>query len=73
MKIQELREKPLVELRELESTWKRELWQARFDNFSNKLDNTSQIPKLKRNLARVKTLMREQLVAEKNQPKSNNP
>ncbi|MBW1762927.1 MAG: 50S ribosomal protein L29, partial [Deltaproteobacteria bacterium] len=37
----------------------RQLWKARFDNHTNQLDDTSSIPKLRRDLARVKTILTE--------------
>jgi len=54
-----LREQTDEELRNMESDLARELWQARFDNHTNQLDNTSKIPKLRRQIATVKTLLTE--------------
>jgi large subunit ribosomal protein L29 len=54
-----LRELTLEELVERESTIRRDLWKARFDNFTNQLDNTGKLKGLRRDLARVKTVLNE--------------
>ena len=59
MKISEVREKSSEELQSLEGDLKRKLWKARFDNLSNQLDDTSSIPALRRDIARVKTVLTE--------------
>lgn len=57
MKAAEMREKSQEELTELEASLRRQIWKVRFDNLSNQLDDTSSIRKLRRDLARVKTLL----------------
>lgn len=57
MKAAEVREKTVDELKSLESDLGRELWQARFDNHASRLDDTAKINKLRRNIARVKTVL----------------
>ena len=59
MKAKDLREKSLEDLRELEKTTASDVFQNRFKNFTNRLDDTSSIRKTKRDLARVTTLLRE--------------
>ena len=59
MKPSEIREKSQEELVALEAELSRQLWQARFDNHTNQLDDTATIPKLRRDLARVKTILTE--------------
>lgn len=59
MKASEIREKTQEELQELEAELRRKIWKARFDNLSNQLDDTSSIKKLRRDLARVKTILTE--------------
>ena len=59
MKPSEIREKSQEELVALEAELRRQLWQARFDNHTNQLDDTATIPKLRRDLARVKTILTE--------------
>jgi large subunit ribosomal protein L29 len=64
MKASEFRERSTSELKGLEQELARELWKARFDNYTNQLDNTSKIKRLRRNIACVKTILteRERLV-----------
>lgn len=59
MKATDLRERTLEDLKELEKSLTREAFQARFKNFTNRLDDTSTIRKARRDLARVKTLLTE--------------
>lgn len=60
MSIAELRDKTVEELGELEGTLRRELWQARFENYTNQLDDTAKIRRTRREIARVKTLLTQQ-------------
>jgi large subunit ribosomal protein L29 len=65
MKAKDLRERSVEDLKELEKSIAKDQFQARFKNMTNRLDDTSTIKKAKRDLARVKTILREQaLVAE---------
>lgn len=57
MKVSEMRERTTTELRELLEENKRNLWRARFDNHANQLDDTSRIGKLRRDLARLNTII----------------
>ncbi len=59
MKAKDMREKSLEDLRELEKSLAHDAFQAKFKNFTNRLDDSSQIQKLRRDLARVKTLLAE--------------
>ncbi len=59
MKPSELREKTNDELNELEQSMTRELWKSRFSNYSNQLDDTDKVRRLRRDIARVKTLLAE--------------
>ena len=63
MKLEELREQTDDELRERERDLTRELWQARMDNYTNQLDDTAKIRRLRRDIARVKTLLSERAAA----------
>jgi large subunit ribosomal protein L29 len=56
MKKSELRERSLTELAQLEGELARDLWKARFSNFTNQLDDTAKIGRLRRDIARVKTI-----------------
>lgn len=64
MKASELREETADELKERERDLTRELWQARMDNYTNQLDDTAKIRRLRRDIARVKTLLTERARAE---------
>ncbi len=59
MKAKDLRERTAEDLKELEKTLVKDLFDARFKNFTNRLDDTSSIRKGRRELARVKTLLLE--------------
>jgi large subunit ribosomal protein L29 len=60
MKATDLREKSGDDLRELEKSLARDVFQNRLKNFTNRLDDTSAMRKTKRDLARVITVLREQ-------------
>jgi ribosomal protein L29 len=53
MKAKELKDKTVAELTELHKTLQNELFQSRLQNFTNQLDDTSSIPKKRRDLARL--------------------
>ena len=55
----ELRGKNDEELTDLLKTTKTQLFEARFKNYTNRLDQTSQIRSLRRQLARVLTVSNE--------------
>ena len=59
MKPAEVREKSTEELQGLHRELTRDLWKLRFDNLANQLDNTSQIGKLRRDIARINTILTE--------------
>ncbi len=59
MKASELRELSVDELLEKEKTLKQELFNLRFQKATGQLGNTAMITKTKRDLARVKTVLRE--------------
>ena len=63
MKAKDLRERTPEDLRELEKSLAKDVFQHRFKNFTNRLDDTSQLPKTRRDLARVKTILRQMEVA----------
>lgn len=64
MKAKDLRERTDDHLRELEKSLAQEVFQARFKNFTNRLNDTASIRKTRRDLARVKTeLTRRALVS----------
>jgi large subunit ribosomal protein L29 len=59
MKAKDMREKSSADLLELEKSLTRDAFQARFKNFTNRLDDTSSLKKARREVARVKTLLTE--------------
>ncbi|GAC1357694.1 MAG: hypothetical protein NVSMB47_10780 [Polyangiales bacterium] len=67
MKSSELKDKSVEELGELLKQNTGELFQARLQNFTNQLDDTSSVPKRRRTVAQIKTELRrrelEQLAA----------
>jgi large subunit ribosomal protein L29 len=63
MKQSELKEKSDAELSELAKSLRGELFQSRLQNFTNQLDDTSSIPKKRRELARVLTEQRHRELA----------
>jgi large subunit ribosomal protein L29 len=63
MKAKDLRERTTEHLRELEKSLSGDLFQARFKNFTNRLNDTSTIRKTRRDLARVRTILTQRLSA----------
>ena len=59
MKAKDMREKSVEDLAELEKSLVHEAFQARFKNFTARLDDTSSLKKARRDIARVKTLLTE--------------
>ncbi|MCD4716520.1 MAG: 50S ribosomal protein L29 [Desulfobacterales bacterium] len=59
MKAKQLRALAEEELREKEKETAQELFNLRFQKATGQLGNTAMIPKTKRDLARVKTLLKE--------------
>ena len=67
MKTTELRERSLDDLAQLEEDLVKDLWKARFGNFTNQLDDTAKLRRLRREIARVKTVRTEKQSAAKKQ------
>ena len=63
MKATELRERTLEDLQNLEKQLRTQLFENRFKNHTNRLDDTSLLPKTKRDIARVKTLIAQKAKA----------
>lgn len=57
MKAKELKDRSPSELQEVAQELTRNLWKARFANFTNQLDDTAKMRRLRRDLARVKTVI----------------
>jgi large subunit ribosomal protein L29 len=56
-KISELRERSVGDLAVLEQEIGRDLWKTRFSNYTNQLDDTAKVRRLRRQIARIKTIM----------------
>jgi large subunit ribosomal protein L29 len=59
MKGKDLKDRSPTELQEMERDIARNLWKARFANFTNQLDDTAKMRRLRRELARVKTVIHQ--------------
>ena len=64
MKTVDLRKLSYAELQEKLDETKEELFNLRFQIVTNQLDNTARITQVRREVARIKTMMREQEIAE---------
>jgi len=58
--LEDLRAKSASELQEDLIAAKKELFNLRFQNATNQLDNTSRIKEVKRNIARIQTVLASQ-------------
>ena len=57
--VEDLRKKSAAELNEELVAAKKELFNLRFQNATNQLDNTSRIKEVRRNIARIQTVIAE--------------
>ena len=62
--VEDLRTKSIAELNEELVADKKELFNLRFQNATNQLDNTSRIKEVRRNIARIQGIIAEQNSAE---------
>ena len=62
--VNELRGKSVEELKEELVAAKKELFNLRFQNATNQLDNTSRIKEVRKNIARIQTVITEVSKAE---------
>ena len=62
--LEELRGKSAAELNEALVEAKKELFNLRFQNATNQLDNTGRIKAVKKDIARIQTVITEQAMAE---------
>ncbi len=58
--VEDLKAKSAAELNEELVAAKKELFNLRFQNATNQLDNTSRIKEVRRNIARIQTVITEQ-------------
>ena len=64
MKAKELKELSTAELLEKEAEYKEELFNLRFQLATGQLEDTAQIKKVQKNIARVKTVLRQAELAQ---------
>ncbi len=64
--LEELRSKSAIELNQELVAAKKELFNLRFQNATNQLDNTSRIKEVRKNIARIQTVISELSKASKN-------
>ena len=57
--VEDLKAKTVIELSEDLVAAKKELFNLRFQNATNQLDNTARIKDVRRNIARIRTVMTE--------------
>ena len=62
--VEDLRTKSVAELNEELVAAKKELFNLRFQNAANQLDNTSRIKEVRKNIARIQTVITEMAKAQ---------
>ena len=62
--VEDLRKKSVSELNEELVAAKKELFNLRFQNATNQLENTSRIKEVRKNIARIQTVITEMAKAE---------
>lgn len=60
MKVKEIRELTTAEMLDQEKQLKEELFNLRFQLATGKLENTARIKEVRKSIARIKTVLREQ-------------
>jgi large subunit ribosomal protein L29 len=63
VKTQELKEMSEAELRQKEKEVTEELFNLKFQHATGQLENTQRLPQVRKDLARVKTVLREKEIA----------
>ncbi|MFQ9932928.1 MAG: 50S ribosomal protein L29 [Lachnospiraceae bacterium] len=61
--VEDLKKKSAAELNDELVAAKKELFNLRFQNATNQLDNTSRIKEVRKNIARIQTVISEQKAA----------
>lgn len=64
MKARELRDLSAAELRQKEQDFTTELFNLKFQHATGQLENTERLPEVRRDLARVKTTLRQKILAQ---------
>lgn len=60
MQTKKIRDLTWQEMQQKLSDYERELFNLRFQHSTGQLGNTQRLPKVRKNIARIKTIMREQ-------------
>ncbi|MBP1041283.1 50S ribosomal protein L29 [Vagococcus allomyrinae] len=60
MKVKDIKALTTAELIEKEKEYKEELFNLRFQLATGQLENTARIPEVRKSIARIKTVLREQ-------------
>ena len=63
MKARELKDLSAAELRQKEQDSTTELFNLKFQHATGQLENTERLPEVRRDLARVKTILRQKILA----------
>ena len=63
MKARELKEMSETELRQKEKEVTEQLFNLKFQHATGQLENTARLPQVRKDLARVKTVLREKVLA----------
>ena len=63
MKARELREMSEAELRQKEKEFTEEIFNLKFQHTTGQLENTQRLPQVRKELARVKTILRQKAPA----------
>ncbi len=64
MKARELKDLSAAELRQKEQDFTTELFNLKFQHATGQLENTQRLPQVRKDLARVKTILREKILAQ---------
>ncbi len=67
MRASELRKKQNNELQNQLSEYRKELFNLRFQHATGQLGNTQRMPQVKKNIARILTILRERELEQKNE------
>jgi large subunit ribosomal protein L29 len=64
VKARELRDLSAAELRQKEQDFTTELFNLKFQHATGQLENMERLPEVRRDLARVKTILRQKILAQ---------
>jgi large subunit ribosomal protein L29 len=64
VKARELKDLSAAELRQKEQDFTTELFNLKFQHATGQLENTERVPQVRKDLARVKTILRQKILAQ---------